>query len=81
MHAAGESSPGDLANGTYAVVLAVPDEAALQQLADELYVNAVPHVVIVETDGPHAGQAMAIGLRPGRKEVLRRSLSSLPLLR
>lgn len=81
MHAAGESSPGDLPTDTHAVVLVVPGEPALQQLADELYANGVPHVVIVETDGPHAGQAMAIGLCPGRKEVLRRSLSSLPLLR
>src|SRR5262249_26483918 len=31
-HAAGESSPGDIPEGTYAIVLAVPDEASLERL-------------------------------------------------
>lgn len=82
VHAAGESSPGGLSEGTYAVVLAVPDEAALYSLACKLERAGVGHRLIVEPDAPWSGALMAIGLVPvvDRKEV-RRWLSSLPLLR
>lgn len=36
---------------------------------------------IEETDRPYEGALMAIGVVPGRKEVLRKHLSSVPLLR
>lgn len=81
VHAAGESSPGNLVEGTHAVVLTVPDEAALLALSTRMRVSGVVHVVIVESDAPYEGQAMALGFRPNRKEVIRRHLSSLPLLR
>lgn len=81
VHAAGESSPGDVAEGTYAVVLAVPDEASLLKEAKRLRARGVAHVEIYEPDAPYCGAITAIGLRPGRKEDLRRHLSHLPLLR
>lgn len=82
VHAAGESSPGDLEEGTHAYVLAVPDEQTLREYAARLKRACVSHTVIEEPDPPYCGAAMAIGLAPTtRKEELRRHLSSLPLLR
>jgi peptidyl-tRNA hydrolase len=81
VHAAGESSPGDLAEGTHAVVLTARNEAELVELERRLDLAGVAHVAIREPDAPYNGQLMAIGCVPARKEVLRRHLSSLPLLR
>lgn len=81
VHAAGESSPGGLPKDMHAVVLTVPDEGALLALASRLERAGVAHVVIDEPDAPYNGQRTAIGVVPARKEVLRRHLSSLPLLR
>jgi hypothetical protein len=81
VHAAGESAPGNLPEGTYAVVLAARDEAHLRAIADQLDAAAVPLVRIVESDAPHQGALMAVGLRPCQKGDVRRHLSSLPLLR
>lgn len=80
-HAAGESSPGNLPPGTYAVVLTAPNERALVQLADRLRLAGVRFASIFEPDAPHDGALMALGLVPARKEVVRRHVSSLPLLR
>jgi hypothetical protein len=80
-HAAGESSPGNLPAGTYAIVLSVPDEAALTREADRLEARGVRLVRIHEPDAPFDGQFMALGLEPARREALRRHLSSLPLLK
>lgn len=80
MHAAGES--GRAPPGTRAVCLAVPDEAALRVVAENLQAACIPFVSVVETEGEHAGQLMAIGCAPtNRREVLRRCLSAVPLLR
>ena len=81
VHAAGESSPGNLAEGTYAVVLQVPGEPELLALAERLERAGLRPVRVVESDPPYAGQLMALGVPPARKEILRRHLSSLPLLR
>jgi hypothetical protein len=81
VHAAGESSPGGLAAGTYAVVLTAPDELALHRVALRLEAAGVALTRIVEPDAPHDGALMALGLAPRPKEVLRRLLSSLPLLK
>lgn len=80
-HAAGESSPGNLPVGTHVVVLMVPDESALRAVAARLELARVPCVRVEEVDPPYAGQLMAIGCVPGRKEVVGRYLSSLPLLK
>lgn len=81
VHAAGESSPGNLPEGTYAVALGVPSELALQAVAARLTRAGVPFVPITEPDAPYAGALMAVGVVPARKEVLRRHLSDLPLVK
>jgi peptidyl-tRNA hydrolase len=80
VHAAGESSPGNLNEGTNAVVLAVDNEQQLLQLARRLALTGVAHVVIHEPDPPWLGQATAIGLVPvADRAPLRPLLSNLPL--
>lgn len=81
VHAAGESSPGNLARDTYAIVLAVPDEAALAHEAERLKKHGVAHVTIREPDAPFNDALMSIGVVPARREDLRRHFSSLPLLK
>ena len=81
VHAAGESSPGNLPEGTHAIALTAPDEAALWRLAHTLRQHRVEHRCIIEVDSPYAGQLLAIGIAPRRKEEVRRYLSALPLLR
>jgi hypothetical protein len=81
VHAAGESSPGNLPEDTHAIVLSVPDEPALLLLAEKLAKFGVRHVTIREPDAPWNNALMAIGLFPARKETVRRHLSSLPLLK
>jgi len=81
VHATGESIGSRHAEGTYAVVLTAQDEPALTQLADRLEMAHVPLVRIYEPDAPWNGALMALGLEPARKEVLRRHLSMMPLLR
>lgn len=81
VHAAGESSPGDLPEDTFAIVLAAADEAALARERDRLRAAGVQLVEIHEPDAPHSGALMALGLRPARKEDLRRHVSQLPLLK
>jgi hypothetical protein len=81
VHAAGETSPGDLPTGTHAIVLVVPNEGALKAVAARLELAQVPCKRIEEPDAPFNGALMAVGCMPGRKEVLRRYLSSLPLLK
>jgi hypothetical protein len=79
IHAAGESSPGNLPPTTSAVSLTCPDEAALRLLAELLSASGVRHRAIVETTGPFAGQLMAVGVVPCSKKEVRRFLSALPL--
>lgn len=81
VHAAGESSPGNLTTGTNAVVLSVPDEPALHLLKRRLQGAGVPHVSVFEPDEPWCGSMTAIGLAPvaDRRQV-RRLLEDLPLL-
>lgn len=81
VHAAGESSPGNLQPGTFAVALTMPGERELVQLADTLRRAGVAFTAIFEPDAPHNGALMALGLAPRRKGELRRHLSALPLLR
>jgi peptidyl-tRNA hydrolase len=79
-HAAGESSPGNLPEGTNAVVLSVPDEAGLEAVSKRLALAGTEHVRIVENEGKYAGQFLAIGCKPGRKKEVGRALRHLPLL-
>lgn len=83
VHAAGESSPGDLPPHTTAVVLAARDRTHLEMIEVKLLRLGVPHVAIREPDEPWCNELMAIGVVPmdkGNKQ-LRRVTSQLPLLR
>ena len=69
VHAAGESSPGNIPEGTHAVVLGVPDEDALWDVHSDLIaygpnperVHASRwngnHTLIVEPDAPRGREA------------------------
>lgn len=81
VHAAGESSPGNLPPGTHAVVLVVPSEKELWELERRLRHGGVKFSSIIESDSPFTAQLTAIGCAPAGREVLRRFLSSLPLLK
>jgi peptidyl-tRNA hydrolase PTH2 len=80
-HAAGESSTGSLPPNTFAVVLQVPDEAALLAVHARLVAAAIPCHLIREPDAPWNGQAMALGVAPLPRARVRPLLSNLPLLR
>lgn len=81
VHAAGESSPGNLDPGTNAVVLEVENESALVALERQLQRAGVCHVSIREPDPPWDGALTAIGLVPlTDRSVVKPILSKLPLL-
>jgi hypothetical protein len=80
-HAGGESSDGTLDQETHGVVLAAANERALEQEAQRLRALGIDFVEIREDRPPWNGALMALGVRPGRKEVLRRAFSSMRLLR
>ena len=81
VHAAGETSNGQVPPGTNAVVLAVPDEETLSKVATALSEASVPHTQIREPDPPYFGQLTAIGLFPVEDRAkLKPILSKLPLL-
>ena len=81
VHAAGESSPGKLASGTYAVVLGIPTAEKLLALEKKLIEENISHLAIREPDTPYCGEIMAIGILPMSREPLRKILGKLPLLR
>lgn len=81
VHAAGESSPGNLPEGTYAIVLAVPNHAKLLALEKVLEENNIPHKSIREPDLPWNGELMSIGIFPMERSLLKKYLSNLPLLK
>lgn len=81
VHAAGESSPGNLPSDTHAVALAVPSEDALRSVFARLKLAGVPSALIVEDGGTYHGQATAIGVVPAKKGEVHRFLSNLPLIR
>jgi hypothetical protein len=70
-----------LPKGTFAVALTAADESELFDLAATLTTRDIPHARIVESEGPHAGQLMAVGIAPCDRERVRKLLSWLPLLK
>ena len=84
-HAAGESVPesqAPLPDGTIVVALSVPNEEALLRIAQALGAESLTYKLIMECDGPYAGQAMALGVRPTRdRAAVRKAVSSLPLVK
>jgi len=70
-----------LPEDTHAVCLTVPDESRLLELHHRLAEDGIPHKLICEPDPPHNGAAMAIGLLPCPRELVRRRLARFSLLR
>lgn len=82
IHAAGESSPGELPDGTHAVALEARSLEELQTIESKLKERGIPHQAIREPDAPWDGELMAIGIEPVEDRcVLKKVTSSLPLLR
>lgn len=81
IHAAGESSPGNLPNSTFAVALTCRDEGELHQLAIRLDRAGIDFKLIREPDAPYNNQLMAIGITPIRKSRVRKLLSNFPLVK
>lgn len=81
VHAAGESSPGNLPEATRAVVLTVAGEEALERLFARLARAQVAYRAIREPEAPWNGALMAIGVVPAPKSTLRKVLSDVPLYR
>jgi len=81
IHAAGESSDGNLPDGTYAIALAAQSEIQLLAIEKKLISNNIPHVAIREPDAPWCGQLMAIGIAPCDRAKVRKEVSQLPLIK
>jgi len=79
-HAAGESANSKVKPGIYAVVLGATADQ-LSELEQRLAAAGVRFAAIRESDPPHSGELLAIGLEPARRSLIRRHVSSLPLLR
>jgi hypothetical protein len=80
-HAAGESSPGNIPEGTFAIVLGAKDETSLCTLREQLIAKHVPFSGITEDMNPYNGQLMSIGIIPMLRSVGRKLFSSYPLYR
>lgn len=82
IHAAGESSPGNLPEGTIAIALSAKDEPHLLQIEAALKAEGIAHRAIREPDPPYFGALMAIGLPPQEKPQgpAKKILGRLPLL-
>lgn len=81
VHAAGESSPGGIPDGTYAVVLAAKSEMQLLALEQRLLAKNIPHAAIREPDAPWFGRLMAIGIAPCDRSLVKKEVSNFPLLK
>lgn len=80
IHAAGHSANFDMSDGTYAIALHVADEAELRALAARLTAAGINHHLIIESDAPYTDQAMAIGIKPMNRQLLKPFLSSYALV-
>lgn len=88
-HAAGESVRGPVPEGTRVVVLSVPNEEWLLDIADRLHYAEIPYKLIIEPDLPtnensplDGGQGTAIGIVPTRdRKKIAKVLGRLRLLR
>lgn len=81
IHAAGESVTAPVPDDTYAVALAAKSEADLLRLADRLAAAGIPHKLIREPDPPFFGQAVALGIPPMDRRLLKPFLSSYGLIK
>lgn len=81
IHAAGESSPGNLPPDTFAIALVAENEQKLREVGWELFKAGIPHKMVFEPDVPYCGQLMAIGVVPTERRKVRKLLSDLALLK
>lgn len=81
IHAAGQSVTESVSEGTYAIALHVASEEALRSLSVRLTTASIAHTLIIESDAPYSGQAMALGIKPADRKLLKPFLSSYPLVR
>jgi 7-keto-8-aminopelargonate synthetase-like enzyme len=82
IHAAGESSPGNLPASTHAVALEVRDEQQLQDLEQALVRAGINFRSIREPDAPYSNALVAIGIEPQvRSPLLRKLLGRFPLVK
>jgi len=81
IHAAGESSPGNLPPDTRAVALGARSELDLLRLEQKLKKKNIPHVAIREPDAPWNGQLMAIGITPCHRSMVKKEVSNFPLIK
>lgn len=81
IHAAGESSPGNLPPHTYAIALVAENELHLREIGWRLVKAGIVPKLVFENDAPYTGQLMAIGVPPMERSRIRPLLSDLPLLR
>lgn len=82
VHAAGESSPGNLPDATHAIVLSAKDEQELLLIEKQLLAAQIPHKAIREPDDPWKNALMAIGIVPTTdRKPIRSILSRNPLVR
>ena len=79
VHAAGESSPGNIPSDTRAVMLHVAGAEELLALEAKLRAAGIEFVAIREPD--QENQLMAIGLKPTFRRLVKRVMSGLPLAR
>lgn len=63
------------------MALTVKDEAELRSLAATLGQARLPRHLIVEADAPYTGQAMAIGICPTDRKLLKPYLAGFPLMK
>lgn len=81
-HAAGEPAGGPLPDGTIVVALAVPTERTLLDVAKALGEHSLTYKLVVENEGPWAGQAMSLGVTPtSDRRAVRKATSRLPLVK
>lgn len=81
IHAAGESSPGNLPSDTRAVALGAKSEFDLLKLEQKLKKKNIPHAAIREPDAPWNGQLMAIGIAPCDRSLVRKEVANFPLIK
>ena len=80
-HAAGSGSNRH-PPGTYVVVLAARSAQHLDEVSRVLESRSIEHTRVEESDGPYAGQLMALGLElVNDRTMVRKAVSQLPLLR
>jgi hypothetical protein len=80
IHAAGYSIKTPIPDGTYAIALHVADELELRRLSIRLSDANIDHTLVVESDSPYEGQAMAIGIKPCQRNILKPYLSQYALV-